>query len=1134
LRLSLKFVAILATVAHIGAAGGYAQDGSQTGDRFVTAVETGGKLSREEFLSALVADVPYDVSTLLVGITSSDPLVRQVSALQLAEIDTWLVDKDVLEALYQAASDRDPYVADQALASIIRLARLSATLSLSMLGDTRELADFSYASESANSGRTIAITPADLGVTGLFYGDAAKLDRVVELYRLSRDREAAQPPSPEQRSEDPFDLVFDETMPGESSFYARVLRVLLPQSADTNATVILGLLADPDAGLRDIAFDAARFVNPENDTLRGALLEVVKTAGSEDRRRAATALFAHASGRSDLLALSQAPQPDVRAAVLGALLHRADCNSPYFPLALTDTSVEVREAAIEAMTGYYGRSGIMSCLTPLAADLSLSSKLREQVLYAIEPVEYGATVSIDVDAMFAMLRPVLSDRSSALYQRAWDTYDNTLLKTKLVPSIDTSRAIRMFAAERLLGGIDKSDEQLICILRDLDRDVLTEDTTFLAALVEIIDADWSIGGCAQHVLTRVYSHGATPPDMAARIVDKIMAMTYVPDDLLGMVTGSAAFRKHWRDIAARVNGEERLSVFREAEDQGLVSPDAASVYVEILLGQTTGLGLAGQSSYERNYGAQYRLMPAAVSGLLARGPEGRAILSNFLKGNIGGPLAREVIADQLGDLKAVRPEDSPARPFAGDLVAALHDRDWHVRWATLYALPTMLTEVELIAAIKPLFTDPSEQIHYVLMSLLTDELISRTGQQITGEDLATLLSSMLNHRETYARQRAAENLPRLQSRLSPAFVKNTVARLLADPDQYVVEEALSQVPRLGAPGLAALQDALDGPAADKLFQWQLHATVRKLTDKDRDTVLSRLRRLQEKFPDNADLLRALAAGPENKPQDEATLEQQLSSADEDVRDTAIAALSKAQVLSPSQRYLAALVAEATGSFLKEYLGDVIERIRPYVGMVPQSGSSESFPSFPWPPPKWSFKEVIPTKLLGNGGATLGDASARIVTALRRASQDYDYGLFEIPGGFIVLARLERINADGTPLRGRSRWDDRPQTPSNLTDYLVELFYSPPGYFRIIAFAVTGEEPIETSDTAQLPDFSSGAKTLPDDIAQLPLAGREAYALVYTFERRGGGELTVNYQGSPSGLTHLINAGIWGALEESQP
>lgn len=221
---------------------------------------------------------------------------------------------------------------------------------------------------------------------------------------------------------------------------------------------------------------------------------------------------------------------------------------------------------------------------------------------------------------------------------------------------------------------------------------------------------------------------------------------------------------------------------------------------------------------------------------------------------------------------------------------------------------------------------------------------------------------------------------------------------------------------------------------------------------------------------------------------------------------------------------------ASTLFVARRLDSVLEDIRPWIGPVSISHSLplSSLPEFPWPPPPWSFKETLSASLIGED-STIGHAHDRIVVALRNVSPDFDHGLFSVPDGILVLARMERIRRDGTPLDGGKRWSSGFIRPETLEEYFEELLFSPPGYFRIIAIVISATEPIESNDDAQLPSTSGGSKQLPEHLRVLPMRGMMTTALIYTFERSSSGSFSRGYTGSPAGLTHLQRAGLLNAL-----
>jgi len=191
-----------------------------------------------------------------------------------------------------------------------------------------------------------------------------------------------------------------------------------------------------------------------------------------------------------------------------------------------------------------------------------------------------------------------------------------------------------------------------------------------------------------------------------------------------------------------------------------------------------------------------------------------------------------------------------------------------------------------------------------------------------------------------------------------------------------------------------------------------------------------------------------------------------------------------------------------------------------------SAAEPPLPPLPWPPPRWShigvFGRDFPRELLGSVDAKLGEVQDRLFRALQRVDPGFESGLFSVPDGFAMLAKLERINHDGTPLPQGRRWVYGEIPPLSLSDYLSHLFFEKPGYFRVVAFVVTSEQNFGSSDKP-LPVISSGGTLLPSAVKQLPFKGRECFVLVYSFERRPGG-LIKKYD-TLSAKIHLERSGI---------
>jgi HEAT repeat protein len=281
-------------------------------------------------------------------------------------------------------------------------------------------------------------------------------------------------------------------------------------------------------------------------------------------------------------------------------------------------------------------------------------------------------------------------------------------------------------------------------------------------------------------------------------------------------------------------------------------------------------------------------------------------------------------------------------------------------------------------------------------------------------------------------------------------------------------------------------------------------------------------------------LAALAGIGPGASEAEAAVRSALRDRDSSVRVAASGALLKI-IKDPSTAGPEATdvtVREYVDRSLKRFLDPLADALRPSVlvsGYFPGG-----LPPFPWPPPRYTHKATagldFPREILGNDDTTLGAIYTKLFRALRNVDPNFESGLFAAPGGFVMLARLERVNADGTPLPGDLHWVYGTLPPQSFSDYLGRLFFEKPGYFREVAFVVTSENNFGYGSES-LPDLQSGGTELPDDLAQSPFKGKSFYALIYSMERHSGGGL------SPfdtlSAIIHLEKSGLLTAIANSQ-
>jgi len=197
------------------------------------------------------------------------------------------------------------------------------------------------------------------------------------------------------------------------------------------------------------------------------------------------------------------------------------------------------------------------------------------------------------------------------------------------------------------------------------------------------------------------------------------------------------------------------------------------------------------------------------------------------------------------------------------------------------------------------------------------------------------------------------------------------------------------------------------------------------------------------------------------------------------------------------------------------------------------------PQFPWPPPAWTLRSVLPSGLVvTREGEPLGDVFDRLRSAMHRGGI-HEYSVYAVGAdGFAVVARLEAIDDEGRPSEDRWSTNVSPPRIFGIGDYIRALFSARPGRYRIIAFVVTAlavtAGPAADRETI-LRLWRSGAGDLPEQVRVVPLppSGR-CEALVYEFFRPSQDDPP--QQVRDSRLTtplHLARAGLW-PLEKLMP
>ncbi len=211
--------------------------------------------------------------------------------------------------------------------------------------------------------------------------------------------------------------------------------------------------------------------------------------------------------------------------------------------------------------------------------------------------------------------------------------------------------------------------------------------------------------------------------------------------------------------------------------------------------------------------------------------------------------------------------------------------------------------------------------------------------------------------------------------------------------------------------------------------------------------------------------------------------------------------------------------------------------RVIVGAAAPPPPAIALPEFPWPPPPPSDRMMLSRAGFARGlGAnpSLMSAADHLTDALGQAGYS-QYSFYSAPGGFALVARLERIRSDGTPEPEGQRFaPPSASEPFSLGVYLKQLFIAPEGYYRLIVFVVTDNVVVTkgaapTAATAQA-WLRNGADRLPAAYATLPFTkAHEVDALIYEFRKEGKGQATPLTPSPIDARAHLERAGLYALL-----
>lgn len=1033
------------------------------------ALEQQTDLSRSTYFTIVAAQSTLSEADLVEGLASPHPLVQSASAHKLAELPS-LKPATVRTLANVAVADEQGEVAARVAAALLQIGLHQPELVAPLVADVRPVR-LNFASEAFNltARNDTEVAVSDLAISALREAGYTDVTRLLAL-------QAHAPPS-----------VIEEgnLEAGSSRYYALAIATLL-RDRHVDFATFQSIAAANDINVRRTAYAIAASVEGRTADVIATLVGLM---ASEDE-------WHDNNGPAEaLMSLGPAGEAAVKSLLTSTVeVARRRAASTYFRLhgcdgegedALLSLAPDALDSAVTAMTNNFSGE-FYACLAPLATSDRLE---REDKLLLIKRLRRSYFKDeVLPDSVRSVWNRVLADPDDPLWLELAISVGND--SGVSIPIEELRRQIRASQSLQTTHEIDFFDKPLVCTLSSLlsgRPDVSEEDATLLLNQLAAATNPWERNCLHANVVALNkkdprFPMPTSPPASSMEDFDKI-------DALLSQLEATDSATRPVRERTAKV--------------------------LKILNNLSRGGGEQSEEAIARRVHRATRLLLGYPGGE----PE---VLATLMRSR--DPFVRD------GIFKALAYADPPPTRRADFIKLALravNEPSEGVRTSAVYALASLQSKSDFLALAKE-FAGASATAGVRGMTFAILENHGYFKEESIQVNLMALMAVAESYEATEP-QRALELVTKLGVSAPTAWRRERIRRALAQgvkvDDRWndSLPKAISVHWDVASELMADSIDA--GHSLDEVVY-----ALREVNGEDTLVFNALLRRYQQdpSIPEVARLLVQFQPGEAVIPE----VRARLTDARPEVARVAASMMFQtfARAAQLDSGDTGAAKDYAVFAFVMRRLGTTLAEIRPWVGSV-NVGHIEELQSllpFPWPPPPWSFKETVNASILGDA-ATLGQAYDRIVAALRNASPDFDYGLFGVPEGIVVLARMERIKKDGTPLKGSKRWEVGFVRPETLDEYFEELLFSPPGHFRAIALTLAATEPNDSDEDAVLPKASVGSKLLPDDLRSLRLQGLTTTALIYTFMRSNTGKFSRGYSGSPGGLTHLRKAGLLDAL-----
>ena len=196
-----------------------------------------------------------------------------------------------------------------------------------------------------------------------------------------------------------------------------------------------------------------------------------------------------------------------------------------------------------------------------------------------------------------------------------------------------------------------------------------------------------------------------------------------------------------------------------------------------------------------------------------------------------------------------------------------------------------------------------------------------------------------------------------------------------------------------------------------------------------------------------------------------------------------------------------------------------------------------FGSFPQWSASYAFNRSTRARFLRLAALTepsLYDVGDRLAEVFLRSGYS-DFGFYETGGGFVMVARLEKINDDGTPVEPLRFISPRETQPFGFSGFLGRLLFGEEGHWRVIVMTASDQTitPQGGPPTVSRADawFSRAAPALPSYFTRMPFTDAHTLtALIYEFRKDAGDDDTaVVPVRRLTSRQHLAGAGVSARL-----